>query len=81
MRLVDLDSPQMKDLNGFEEKFMGKTVLEWLNDMPVVYAVRVVRCGECIHGPYCTTNTTDSENWFCADGERGKDGKNREDDL
>ena len=70
MRLIDLDSPRIKDLNGFEEKFMGKTVLEWLNDMPVVYAVPVVRCEECIHGTYCRTNTTDSEYWFCADGER-----------
>lgn len=39
MRLIDLDSPRMKDLNGFEEKFMGQTVLEWLNDMPTVNAV------------------------------------------
>lgn len=39
MRLIDLDSPRIKDLNGFEEKFMGKTVLEWLQDLPTVDAV------------------------------------------
>lgn len=41
MRLIDLDSPHVNYLNGFEEKFMGQTVLEWLDDMPTVDAVPV----------------------------------------
>lgn len=81
MRLIDLDSPQVKYLNGFEEKFMGQTVLEWLDDMPTVDAVKVVRCGECVYHRRCMlqhfveSNVVDGakidwNRWFCADGER-----------
>lgn len=52
--------------------------------VPAVYAVEVVRCGECVHRYVAGDNVrfnvcelnhnkVQSDEWFCADGERRAD--------
>ena len=76
-RLIDADAAKLtaNDYVMFRCQLGGLVdVVEFLNDMPTVDAVPVVRCKDC---KYFKTRLCENEDnyddWFCADGER-KDG-------
>ena len=76
-RLIDADAAKLtaNDYAMFRCQLGGLVdVVEFLNDMPTVDAVPVVRCKDC---KYFKTRLCENEDnyddWFCADGER-KDG-------
>ena len=71
--------------NPLELAWSDNAVVDMIESRPTVDAVPVVRCGECKHCfvdgdnvrfNVCelTHNRVQSDDWFCADGER-KDGK------
>ena len=73
-RLIDADAAKLtaNDYAMFRCKLGGLVdVAEFLNDMPTVDAVPVVRCKDC---KYFKTRLCENEDnhddWFCADGER-----------
>ena len=61
--------------HGNEDFICGiETVLEYAENLPTVDAVPVVRCKDCKYfKTWLCQNEDNSDNWFCADGER-KDG-------
>ena len=85
MRLIDADAAKLtaNDYAMFRCQLGGLVdVVEFLNDMPTVDAVEVVRCKDCIHsyddlcglcctcGPY--VDCIVQPEFYCADGkERG----------
>ena len=76
-RLIDADAAKLtaNDYAMFRCQLGGLVdVVEFLNDMPTVDAVPVVRCKDC---QYFNTRLCEHEDnyddWCCADGER-KDG-------
>ena len=76
-RLIDADAAKLtaNDYAMFRCQLGGLVdVVEFLNDMPTVDAVPVVRCKYCKYfkTPLCQIEDN-HDNWFCADGER-KDG-------
>ena len=76
-RLIDADAAKLtaNDYVMFRCQLGGLVdVVEFLNDMPTVDAVPVVRCKDCKYfkTPLCQIEDN-HDNWFCADGER-KDG-------
>ena len=78
-RLIDADAAKLtaNDYKIFRCQLGGLVdVAEFLDDMPTVDAVPVVRCKDCKYfkTPLCQ-NEDNHDNWFCADGERkDKDG-------
>ena len=73
-RLIDADAAKLtaNDYAMFRCQLGGLVdVVEFLNDMPTVDAVPVVRCKDC---KYFKTRLCENEDnyddWFCADGER-----------
>lgn len=63
----------------------NKEILEMIDSAPIVDAVEVVRCGECIHSRpplfphptklFCTIiEQHRGPDWFCADGEKEEKG-------
>lgn len=60
MRLIDAD--EIKLPKGFFEKVDNvPKFYEWLDTLPTVDAIEVVRCGDCIHKPRGTRNKHDME--------------------
>lgn len=53
-------------------------VMQTIMDLPVADVVEVVRCRDCAKREICRTSNTwavaPSDDWYCADGERGMDG-------
>ena len=77
-RLIDADAAKLtaNDYAIFRCQLGGLVdVVEFLNDMPTVDAVEVVRCKDCKHrysDSWCEY-VDDDDNFYCARGER-KDG-------
>ena len=84
-RLIDADAAKLtaNDYAMFRCQLGGLVdVVEFLNDMPTVDAVPVVRCKDCIHsyddlcglcctcGPY--VDSVVQPEFYCADGKRKK---------
>ncbi len=78
-RLIDADAAKLtaNDYVMFRCQLGGLVdVVEFLNDMPTVDAVPVVRCKDCKYFKTLLCQNEDNhDDWFCADGER-KDGDN-----
>ena len=82
MRLIDADAAKLtaNDYKIFRCQLGGLVdVVEFLDDMPTVDAVPVVRCKDCIHHKdeepgmvYCPAVKGGwvSNDFFCGDGER-----------
>lgn len=82
MRLIDADAAKLtaNDYKIFRCQLGGLVdVVEFLDDMPTVDAVPVVRCKDCIHHTdeepgmvYCPAVIGGwvSNDFFCGDGER-----------
>ena len=83
MRLIDADAAKLaaNDYVMFRCQLGGLVdVAEFLNDMPTVDAVEVVRCKDCIHsyddlcGLCCTcgqfVDCVVQPEFYCADGKR-----------
>lgn len=87
MRLIDADAAKLtaNDYKIFRCQLGGLVdVVEFLEDMPKVDAVPVVRCKDCIHHTdeepgmvYCPAVIGGwvSNDFFCGDGEREENGE------
>lgn len=71
MRLIEADALIEEAL---AEGAYGYVDVKQIEDAPTVDAVPVVRCKDCKYfKTWLCQNEDNSDNWFCADGER-KDG-------
>ena len=73
MRLIDADA--LADALFEQRKNYPQWVANTIGEMPVIDAVQIVRCKDCIHyhpGFSCDLMQKPimkDDNWFCADGE------------
>ena len=85
MRLIDADKlrKDVLDLpncyNGFSDAYGKSMIIDLVDEQPTVDAEPVVRCKDCRYryqdgANFCLLGTQ-SDEWFCADGERREDGK------
>ena len=84
-RLIDADALLDEFLNRYTERERGWNLVfaaceikqdfaDMISNAPTVDAVPVVRCRDCKYfETWLCQNEDNSDNWFCADGER-KDG-------
>lgn len=82
-RLIDADAIKLE--KGFFENIDNvPKFFEWLGKQPTIDAVEVVRCRDCIHNYICGENVrynvcernhnkVQSDEWFCADGQRRRE--------
>lgn len=64
---IDMDSTW----DPLETCFSERDVVDMLESAPTVDAVEVVRCKDCKYfETWLCQNEDNSDNWFCADGER-----------
>lgn len=81
MRPIDADAIKLPK-GFFEEVDNVPKFYEWLNELPTIDAVPVVRCKDCkwkivtmLKENYCLRyEDIVKDDYFCADGERSEDG-------
>ena len=74
MRLIDLDSEYIQETLYRRSFKTRQDIEEWLNNAPIIDAVPVVRCRECVLHGNCVTEDAfvlvGIKNPFCCVGER-----------
>ena len=79
MRLIDADALDMYECLRSYYGDAWRDAQKAIDDAPTVDAVEVVRCKDCRFryqdGAIFCLLGTQSDEWFCANGERREDGK------